>query len=111
MPPKSSKCDELIEALTDPRVIIALTKALGVVIAAAVDDALSKKLAPLRAIVDKLTAQNLELRTALDEQCVRIDEIECYSRRENIIIQGLPESSAAERASAGPRADDRAALG
>lgn len=55
MPPKpqpgadaKQKADELIEALTDPRVIERFIKVLGPVMALTVDDALNKKLVPLQ---------------------------------------------------------------
>lgn len=55
MPPKplpgtdaKQKVDELIEALTNPRVIEAFIKALGPVLVLTVDEALNKRLVPFR---------------------------------------------------------------
>ena len=42
----------------------------------------------------------MSLRKTVGEQNIRVDELERYSRTDNIIIRGLPEQSSAERASA-----------
>ena len=113
MPPNKLKTDELIEALLDQKVVEALGKAIGPIIAQSVDDILGRKLSDLTTAIrdlkqenqrltrrcDDLTAQNTVLRTQLDDQETRLEDLENYSRASNLIIRGLPESSYAERAS------------
>ena len=124
MPPKPLlKPDDIIEALLDSRVVEALAKALSPFIALSIDEALGKKLDGLSAAVRNLTnentrlskhcesisAENLALKKEISDLGRRTDDLECYSRSENLIIRGLPEKSAAELATNAPSIDDRSA--
>lgn len=115
MPPKV-KPEDLVEALLDPRVLDAVTKALAPT-TSSIEAKLSKKLesftATIQALQDKckaLSAENADLKKQLRDTDRRIDDIERYTRCDNIIIRGLPESSMAERASAGSVPDDGSLL-
>ena len=55
-----------------------------------------------------LIAENLRLTKSVEEQKKRLDDMDAYSRSDNLIIRGLPERRAAERASASPSLDDGA---
>ena len=100
-----SKCDELIDALTDPRVIDALTKALGSVLSRAVEETIDRKLAPLQASVADLTEKNKLLKAENLVIFERLSALETYTRRDNLIFRGIPERSAAERATAAGSSD------
>ena len=116
---KKSKTDELLEALLDPRIVEALGRALSPIIAqtvqGAVQDAIgtiNKRLDGLSACVEKLKndfnflsvradhyeAENAKLRKIIRDNGDRLEEQEVYSRSCNLIIRGLPETTAAERA-------------
>ena len=108
------KSDDLIETFLDSRVTEAMAKALAPFISLSVSEAMDKKLANLMLTVRDLKAdnvrltgicndistENVNLRKVLADQEKRIDDLECYSRSENLIIKGLSESSAAERSTA-----------
>lgn len=115
--------EDLLEALLDERVVEAIGSALSPSIAKAVADAVNKAVAPLvkqleglSASVKKLEAENARLSKRCEtieeenkrlkkidtEHGQRLDDLEVYSRSDNLIIRGLPERSAAEKASAGP---------
>jgi hypothetical protein len=92
--------DSLIAALTDVTVIEALTKALLPSIQAAVGGLMAETAARLeeqRDLIEALGAENCELRR-------RVDDLEAYSRIDNVVIHGLSESYS-EIGSA-PRSDD-----
>ena len=114
---------DLIEALQDSRVIDALGKSLAPLIALSVEESLKKHLESLSIAVRELKADNVRLakqcestvkenerlQKVVDVHSRRLDDIESYSRSDNLIIRGLPERSAAERASdAPPLSGDRA---
>jgi hypothetical protein len=115
-------CEELIEAQLDPRLVEALGKALAPVISKSVDDAVAplvKQIEGLSASVKELKAENVRLvkrceaaekaNERLDkiavEHCRRLEDMEAYSRSDNLIIRGLPECSASERATEAPLLD------
>src|ERR1043165_7122346 len=115
MPPKPKPTtDELVEALLDTKVVEALAKALSPVITLAIGEVLGKRLEGMATTIhdmkgeiscltkqcEELTKDNVSLRKTVGEQNIRVDELERYSRTDNIIIRGLPEQSSAERASA-----------
>ena len=114
---------DFVEALLDPRVIDALTKALTP-LRSSIEAALGKKIdslgATLRALKDDnvrlsdqcktLTAENGQLKQQLTVCNQRVDDLERYSRSDNLIIRGLPETTAAEVASAAPSLHDGATL-
>lgn len=118
MPPKTStKPDDLIDALTDPRVIEALAKALSPTIRLTIEETLNARLAGLVASVGDLkreTAQlqerNKQLETKNKVLSDRLTALEQYSRQDNLIIRGLPEQSMAERATSSPDVHDSSTL-
>ena len=97
--------EDLIEALLDSRVVDALAKALFPFKALSIDEALGKKLDGLTLAVrelkqdnirlskqcETLASENVNLNKLVSVQSQRIDDLECYSRSENLIIRGLPE--------------------
>ena len=114
MPPKTTKSEDIIEALLDSRVVEALAKALSPFISLSIDESLGKKLEGLSASIRDLKGENTrltkrcdesdlvnaQLRNQLAEQRQRLDDLDAYSRSDNLIIRGLPENSVAEIASA-----------
>ena len=125
MPKTLSSCtgrmDEFIEALKEPSVIEAIAKALAPFIARSIDESLDAKLAEfkssldnikreavalkstvaeVRAQVDGIRIENSLLKKQVQEQGLRLEDTEIYSRAHDLIIRGLPEGSYAERATA-----------
>ena len=113
MPPKA-KHEDLIEAILDPRVVSALAAALSPLITTSIDAAIDKKIGELLTAVRDLKRENNDLRKKqvedgqkinvlvklVDEQAIRLDNLENYSRSDNLVIRGLPEATFAERATA-----------
>lgn len=127
----SSTTEELIEALLDARLVEALADALSPFIKRMIDDHVTSRFAELdKSIVDlkkssdalkqesvvlkrnaeALKTDNVRLQKQLDENAARLENLETYSRVDNLIFKGLPEKSYAERASgnAGSEADPSA---
>ena len=120
MPPKgrpsnaTNVSEDIVEALLDPRILEQLGDALGGRISAIVEAKLEAKLETLLGDFQKLkdeSAQNsrtiasleTKVKSLNDENATlrsRIDEIESYSRGENLILYGLKETSYAEVSSA-----------
>ena len=114
--------DDLIEALLNPRVLEAMTKAMTP-ITRALEQSLTKRLdtiaATLRTMREEsaqladqckaLSAENVELKKRVELNERRVDDLERYSRCDNLIIRGLPEGTSAERASDAPASTDDAA--
>lgn len=100
MPPKL-KPDDLIEALSDTRVAEALARALSPYITKSIDEYVSRKLDNLESQLETLKRENVELRSRSSIQDKRIEELDSYSRADNLIVRGLPERSSAERATGG----------
>jgi len=94
------KPDDVLDAILDPRAVEAIAKALAPFITTAFDKCLTDRLSSLLTHVDELRAENVKLNKELLQQSQRIDDLEAYSRSENLIIRGLPEASVAERSSA-----------
>ena len=108
----SCQTDSIIEALKDATVAEAIACALGPYIAKAIDDALTKRLAPMQAFIDELSqesallkttltevrAENTRLTTQLLDHEARLEEIELYSRSHDLIVRGLPEGGFSETA-------------
>jgi hypothetical protein len=105
-------------------VLEALTKALAPLknsIEAAMDKKIDSLGATLRALkadngrladqCKALSTENGELKKQLSTCNKRVDDLERYSRSDNLIIRGLHERSAAEAASAAPSLQDGASLG
>jgi regulator of replication initiation timing len=112
MPPKL-KPDDFVEALLDSRVVDALAKALSPLISLTIEESLNKKLAGLLTSVSDIKKEAsilAEKTTTLAKENrilhERLSTLEAYSKSDNLIIRGLPESSAASRATASPAPDD-----
>jgi len=89
--PTKNIADELVAALRDPRV------------ADGIGDVFSEKLRPLLDELAALRADNntqaakiSKLESDLQMANSRVDELEAYTRRDNLIISGLPVESYAE---------------
>lgn len=122
MPPKPRPMtEEIAEALLDPKVAESLAKALSPFIALTIDEAVGRRMDQLAAAIKDVKADNVRLGRRLEEaaaettrlqrtvmeQSERLEDLESYSRSDNLIIRGLPENSAAERATAAATIDDR----
>ena len=101
--------DDLIEALQDDRVLEAFSKALSPLITLSVQEAVKKHLEGLSSTVrelkadnTRLTEENAKMQKIIQEHSTRLNDIEAYSRVDNLIIRGLPEKTVAERASDAP---------
>lgn len=120
MPPKRVPLiEDLIEALKDTTVTDALSKAVAPSVALSVDEMVKKSLVDILNSIKSLTADNSRLSgrlTLLEAENTtlkqRLDEnekitlaTEAYLRMDNLIINGLPEQSFAERASPGADSD------
>ena len=109
----SSLAADLIEALQDSRVVDALGKALAPFISLTVDEGLKKQLEEtsdnglrraeggryvrlIQAVQENTAKENARLQKLADDHNRRLDDIETYSRSDNLIFRGLPEASAAE---------------
>ena len=98
MGPKAKSIDEFVEALSDPRVLEALARALAPMINKTLDEHLATRLNGLNKKVDSLEAVNNDLKKELNKQQERLDELEAFTRSDNLVIRGLVEQTAAERA-------------
>ena len=122
----STTTEDLIEALLDSKLVEALAAALSPYLTKLIDnhvtarfDALDQSLAELKASgeatkkshealkqetvglkrsYEALKEENVLLKKQLDEQAARVEDLDVYSRSDNLIIKGLPEQSYAERA-------------
>ena len=117
---ETSLAEDLIEALQDVRVVEAVGKALAPLITLSVEEGLKKQLEGVTSAIRELKTENTRLRgqceglakenarlsKSADEHRKRLDDMDAYTRSDNLIIRGLPERTAAERASAAPALDD-----
>jgi hypothetical protein len=99
--------DDLMAHLLEPKVLDALGKALGPIIAAALEDTLIKRLDGLSTAVKDLRASNealvkrqdamdkemTALRERVNDNATRVEDTEIYSRAHDLIIRGLRETS------------------
>ena len=120
MPPKKNLAEELTEALQDGKLVEALGKALSPLISLSVEEALRKQVEGLTTAVRDLKAENTRLarqcdsvakdnarlQKFADETTYRLNDLEGYTKNDNLIIRGLPERSLAEKASGAPTLDD-----
>lgn len=104
--------DELIEALTDGRVVEAYTAHLMVSLKAALDDAVREHLKmfekSFRETMQKEVSELVDTQMKTYEDSMtelmsenaqlkeRLEQLEIYSRADNLTIHGIPEKSAAE---------------
>lgn len=114
MPPKAApvaiRPEDFIEVMLDQRVQDAMAANTSGALALMVREILNKELVAIHRTCADLKKENTALKHALTalenshatiskanaELSVRIETQECYSRRENIVIRGLPEASFAE---------------
>ena len=115
-----SLAEELIEALNDDRLVDALGKALAPLITLTIQETMKKQLEGLSTSVKALKDENVRLseqcqavqqenarlRKTADDQTRRLDELETYSRSDNLIFKGLPERTFSERATDAPALAD-----
>ena len=113
MAPKSIKPEDLIEAMLDKRVQEAMAANTSSSLARMIEEVLTKKLEAILRTCSELKRENVALKLSLEtaesslqtitrvnaDLVVRLNNQECYSRRENIVIRGLPEVSYAEAGS------------
>ena len=118
-----SMAEELADALLDTRLVESLAEALSPHIKRLIDDHVTSRFAELdkkinelkksrdeqkqetvelRKSCDALKEENVRLYRQLGEQATQLENLDIYSRADNLIIKGLPERSYAERASDGP---------
>ena len=116
MPPKV-KPDDFIDSLLDSRVVEALAKALAPLIKLTIEETVNKRFADLSSTIGEIKKENgvlVERTTRLSavnrDLNERLDALEAYSRGDNLIIRGLFEQSAAERATSSPSRQDRTVL-
>lgn len=107
-PPANISVDALIAVLSNERVVEAFAKMLQPIWQKSIDAALDSRLGELRSDIDKLSVDlherdaklavlekdNVELRKRSEQYEHQIDALESYSRVDNVIIYGLPESYA-----------------
>lgn len=97
--------DQLVSALSDTKVADALAKSFENVLnkrLVSIENCLQSLLTDLRKREEEITAlheENATLRAEIVVQDKRIQELESYSRIDNLIIHGLPESYAGVTAS------------
>jgi uncharacterized coiled-coil protein SlyX len=91
MPPKQNTADDLIIALRDPRVLEAIAGIFEL------------KLQPMLDTITELKDENArksvqieKLQNHLRSVTSRVEELETYTRRDNLLIAGLPTDSFAE---------------
>ena len=92
--PTKNVADELVAALRDPRVADAISGAVSEKLRPFLDE-----LAALRAENNAQAAKISKLESDLQKANSRVDELETYTRRDNLIISGLPVESYAEATS------------
>ena len=97
---------ELIDALLDPKVVDALSNALGNTIAKIVETRIEAnlssilgKMSVLETSVNKQSDRISKLEDENAQLKLRVDEQDAYSRCENLILHGIQTSSYAEAAS------------
>ena len=95
MPPtKLNFAEELVRALQDDNVIAAFSNIFEVKLKAVMTE-----ITALKSEVTQVKSENTELRRQLGSVQIRIEELEAYNRRDNLIISGLPLQSYTEAAS------------
>lgn len=101
MPPK--QVESLIAALSDDKFLEALQGILQPIITLAIDSSLNSLRQELKQRDGQITVlvkENKELKVKLQTQGDYLNQLETYTKQENLIIQGLPLASYAESANA-----------
>lgn len=94
MPSKAEvSIDSLVTALSNEKVIESLSKMFQPLIQSAVTSAIDKLNQELKMrddIISHLQKENVELKTKVYRQSQYMEQLETYSKQENLIINGLP---------------------
>jgi len=108
MGPKRSPCEDIIEALLDPRVVDSLCEALDAKISDIVEARLEEKFKDLLKSINVLKLENaksakaiIDLETVNKSLIAKIDEMDAYSKCDNLIFHSLPPSSFSEAVATG----------
>ena len=114
MGPKRNPCEDIIDALLDQRVIDSLCKALGSKISDIVEQRLGDKLKELLESINVLKADNTKsaktiLHLEAENKALRsqVDDLDAFSKCEDLIFQGLPPSSFSEAVAIGGDASSK----
>ena len=94
---KTETRNDLIEAFKDPMVLELIVKALAPAIAKAVDEALERRFVVLDKSVSELQRETQDLKQQNLQLVERLSSLESYTRLDQLIISGIPETSFAER--------------
>jgi len=115
MPPKREiNIDSFIAIFSNDRVIDAFTKALQPALSSLTTDIhkqlvnLSSEIAKRDNEIKDLKIENQRLKNVVQQHSVQIEALENYTRVDNIIVHGLPESFATTASSARNDVGDRA---
>ena len=98
---KESKVNELIEALTDARVVQAIVAAITPAIKLCMQEELGELRSVLKLLEGKHDKQNMVIKDLQNENSVlkrRVDSLDAEARNSTLVIRGIPENSYAERA-------------
>ena len=98
MPAKARSVDDFVEALSELPVLEALAKALAPFINKTLDKYITTRLNGMASEIEGLKAVNADLKNEVLSRSQRIEDLQAYSMSENLIICGVPERTAAERA-------------
>ena len=106
--PKSSPSEDIIEALLDQRVVDSLCSALGTKISDIVEQSLGDRFKDLLESMSVLKSENaksaktiVNLEAENKKLRTQLDDLDAYSKCENLIFQGLPPSSFSEAVAIG----------
>jgi predicted ribosome quality control (RQC) complex YloA/Tae2 family protein len=95
----------ILDAILDPKACEAIAKALSPFITKLFDEYLTSKLEDMNDRMRMIENENEQLKVTVREQAQRIEDIEVYTRCDQLIVRGLAENSYAERASASAATD------
>ena len=97
MPPKKqSISDELLECLLDERVIEALATNISKIVAESIDEKLTSICNKFQAMERNQEAATASIKSLQDENSVlreRLDDLDAYSRGDNLVFHGIAASS------------------
>ena len=105
MPPKGEKnavavsTEAINEVLMDPKTCELFAKALAPFLTKIISDALDVKFDALNAQMTEMDSEITHLKSVVQAQAKMIDDMDAYSRLDQLVVRGLPERSFAEAAS------------
>jgi len=112
MPPKSGIVDDLIAAFTNEKVTDAMSKSLQPIMLLSIDEIITKNFWDMKKEIEKLSSDlksrdthirklqeniarlqenNTRLQDSVVKQDRRIEMLEAFTRKDNLVIHGLPE--------------------